>query len=379
MSLKISVMFFVIFILLSSQSWPGEDCPQGSLLLFQHGSDPEPLRVCSHSRLFFFKGINSQEYIEVPVVGFSDEPTVYDLVLNELGEETTVNNFKPLYQQALSNYVDGLQNRVMNTMVSDQVMALDYLNSGTFATSATKCQDFRDMSEVFMKGMLARDGQLRCRVSTKDLPQDLVENIDMSEMVTGKVSLRAILAKNPQLTLKMRSRLGGREKLLQKDTMISLTDFLSFELSIEGESGDQAVLGHCLDYSERLFNFDFNQDNPDVFNDIYNSRWTDDSLNSQEDGFSARLTDTWRIPFSVDMDHRLIRDESGERIDSMDFGLNTGLLYEKQYNSGHRIRVRPEVGIPLIEGVTNPNDVLSGNGLTSPIPNVLKLNISVHW
>lgn len=313
------------------------------------------------------------------VVGFPDEPTIYALVLNELGDETTLNHFKPLYQQALFNYVDGLQNRVMNTMVSDQVMALDYLNSGTFATSATKCPDFSDISEVFMKGMLASDGQLRCRVSTKDLPQDLVENIDMSEMVTGKVSLRAILAKNPQLTLKMRSRLGGREKLLQKETMIPLTDFLSFELLIEGESGDQAVLGHCLDYSERLFNFDFNQDNPDVFNDIYNSSWTDDNLNSQEDGFSARLTDTWRIPFSVDMDHRLIRDESGERIDSMDFGLNTGLLYEKQYNSGHIIRVRPEVGIPLIEGVTNPNDVLSGNGLTSPIPNVLKLNISVHW
>lgn len=352
-------------------------CPDGARLVYEKELEQnKKVEVCWNQRMFFLRDSQGSDWEEYPAVGFFGEPTVFDRVNALVGTKVGHEEFGKTYDDLLDQYFEGLQDRVVTTMVNDQVNTLSFFNSEELGKAPLDCGFAIQGLDEFTKGLFAQESQMRCRIPAKNLPQDLLKNVPSDNTVTGLVSLRAILDNNPGTKLKIRSRVAGYTKEINGETTVPLTDFYSFELILEseqsGQEGSQQIIGHCLDYDESFFSYNLAE--PD---NRYASSWKEDTPDSS--GFSARLTDSWRIPLSVDMEEGTKRDRRGERVDTMDFGLNTGLLYKKEYSSGHRFEVAPEVGIPLIEGITNPTDVLSGSGFRSPIPDTFKINMTIHF
>jgi hypothetical protein len=93
--------------------------------------------------------------------------------------------------------------------------------------------------------------------------------------------------------------------------------------------------------------------------------------------FSAKLVGNWRMPFSVDMGSEYTLNKNGERVKSFDLGLNTGLLYQKEFNGGGSVSISPKIGIPLLNDFNSSSKVLKGEGFGNAIPNSITLSIQI--
>ena len=363
---RLAFLLFVIPFKVFSQ-----DCPTHFREIYRTiDNEGIELTTCWDG-LSFQLGVAGKSWQSFPVLVLEGKLTVLDALKTMVGNEKLREEFLPIYDRALNEYASGLNTRITKTLVSDQVETIALLNNQLMGIDSP-CPIISNLFPYSLDLLEGKSSQVKCNIRISSLSPDFIKSIDPLQLGTGQRTLERVIQENPDAEFTLRSRVSfdqeGRPRTISGDERIPLSDFLHFDLIITTKKGQSLAIGHCLDQKEVLLGLD-SQSNSEDNQVIYEDE--------SEVPFSAKLVGNWRMPFSVDMGSDYTLNKNGERVKSFDLGLNTGLLYQKEFNGGGSLTISPKIGIPILDDFNSGSQILKGEGFGNAIPNSITLSIQI--
>lgn len=312
----------------------------------------EPVKVCWSGKRFRTLISGREENISYPVP-LSHEENLMVFLNSNISKEDK-DTFQPSYEGLLQNYLEGVGDRATESMTGSVVSLVDMLNDEKFL-SGYDCNN----SKLTLDFDIEEESQMRCVVSTATLPQEVVEKMNHEFSGTGQIDLKKLLADFPETQVILRSKVAnnpdGSPREINPRSVIPLESFLQYDLILKFPEGEFKAVGRCYDWEENLFSID---GRPREQNNILFKPSED-----VDDYFTARISDSWRIPFGLDVEDGEVKRKNGEDVPSVDFGLNTSLNYRKDFSGGGSIEIGPGISYPFLKGITGPSDVMDMNSL----------------
>ncbi len=323
---------------------------------------------------------NGSEVKSFSPLMLSFDETVLTYLEKKVGKEK-IKSFLSIHKRILKDYEENLDQKLTYKMTENVVANLSAFNEGSLSFPAKDCFQKSNPFD-FLKG-LSSQAQMQCQLSVKDLPQALLEKLDIDDYVTGKINLHKLLKANLDTQFVIRSRAlskaKGEARLINSESIISVKDYFSFELTAKTNVGEVISIGSCYDYSVSLLspssipiegtNFPF-----------YDSTSVWDFDSNRPSGI--RLADDWYMPVRVGFDQVLIRDKkSAEAIDAVDVNVDAGVTYRLLEKGKSSIDISPSIGIPVFEGLTGPRDALTPSryNLDMIRPDKITLDVIIRW
>lgn len=346
-------LLFFTFIVSISQFAIALECPEFERKVWSGKSEQnKEVLICWSSRSYTVleKGAATRVF---PAMAISYDESILIFLKNLIGEQK-VEKFHLTHEALLQEYLEGVGDRATNSMTGSVIGLMDMINNKELM-GGFNC----DPTKIFLNFDVKKESQMRCVIHTKTLPREVSTKMKSEFNGTGQLPLSSLLADFPDTEILLRSKVHTKEdgspREIDPREGVPVESYLLYDLIIKLPEGEYTAVGRCYDWQENMFNLangDLNYDSsPNFF------------LEGESDPFAARINDSWRIPFGVDVEEGEIRRKNGEKVPSVDVGINSSLIYREEYSGGGSFEFGPTISHPFLQGLSGPSDITDMNNL----------------
>ncbi|MCR9205337.1 MAG: hypothetical protein NXH75_12210 [Halobacteriovoraceae bacterium] len=350
-SIKRTISFLLIFIGFNGFA---SECSEFEKSVWSGtGTNGNEIRICWNSR--YYSVLKEGEEKEIyPAIALAPQESLVVFLKNAVGE-SEAKRFESIHQSLLQEYLGGVEERATESMTGSVVGLMDIINQRKLL-GGIDC----DPSKMFLSFDVGKESQMRCIIHSNSLPREISSKMKSRSPGTGHLPLKTLLGDFPEAEVLLRSKVHTKEdgspREINPRDGVPIESFLLYDLILKLPEGEYSAVGRCYDWNETMFNYSaFDSESP-----------TRDSFylsDEEENPFAARLNDSWRIPFGVDLEEREIRKDNGEKVPAVDIGVNSSLMYREDYSRGRSFEFGPTISHPFMEGLSGPGDALNINNL----------------